>query len=160
MPDDLTIAFDIGGVISRYPEKMKQLMAVLIKGGALVYILTDMNPVDALAAVRANGLMHLIGHDRLLSDPYFQSARNRYILSANWSRDGDLCKTRIMEDEGIDFLIDDRPDYAAKGDFIGLVLSPRPDVPYYHESWSNTGTPAVCVPPEEYEAFKKWKERQ
>jgi hypothetical protein len=65
-----------------------------------------------------------------------------------------------MAEHRIDILIDDRPDYCAEGDFIGLVLSPRPSVPYYHPAWVNKSTPAVCVPPEEYEEFKRWKSSQ
>jgi hypothetical protein len=154
------VAFDIGGLISRYPNMMKELMSSLIRGGSEVFILTDMNPRDALAACRENGLMGFIGHKGIpksMDVEHDWSIRESWILSADWSRHGDLCKSELMELYEIDILIDDRPDYAASGDFIGLVLSPRPDVPYYSPEWVNKSTPAVCVPPEEYEAFKSWK---
>src|SRR4051812_9478510 len=107
----MKVAFDIGGVISRYPRQMKALMRALIAGGIDVRILTDMNPTDAERARVENGL-DFIGPDK--------------VHSCDWSRYGDRCKTIVMEEQGISILIDDRPDYCAEGDFIGLVLSPRP----------------------------------
>lgn len=156
----LKIAFDIGGVISRYPEKMKDLMEILHRGGAEVLIATDMNQADAIACCRENGLMEYVGHKRIPKTDDLEhdwSVRQSWVVSADWSRHGDLCKSEAMEEYEIDILIDDRPDYVASGDFIGLVLSPRPDVPYYAPGWINKSTPVVCVPPEEYEAFQAWK---
>ena len=141
----MRVAFDIGGLISRYPEQMKTLMQALIRGGIEVHIMTDMNPKDAMNAVLENGITFV--------DP-------RHVHSCDWSQHGDLCKTEMMAKMGIDVLIDDRPDYCASGDFIGLVLSPRAHVPYYHPTWVNKSTPAVMVPPEEYEAFQAWKAQQ
>lgn len=146
----MKIAFDIGGVISRYPNQMKELMHDLWQSGNEIYILTDMNQVDAIACINENDLNYCVGDlfDR----------RPERILSADWSKYGDRCKTVLMDKHDIDILIDDRPDYCAEGGFIGLTLSPRPGVPYYHETWINRSTPAVMVPPEEYEEFKKWRE--
>lgn len=141
----MKVAFDIGGVISRYPFEMKKLMLSLIKGGVEVCIMTDMNAEDARNAVLENGL------DFIPTDQ---------IYSCDWSRHGDLCKSKMIESLGVDILIDDRPDYCAAGDFIGLVLSPRPDKNYYHDTWVNKLTPAVMVPPEEYDLFKSWKSQQ
>lgn len=138
----MKVAFDIGGVISRYPNEMKAMMKALWHNEVEVYILTDMNQQDAQAAREENDLF-FIAPER--------------VLSADWSKYGDRCKTVVCEEHGIDILIDDRPDYVAEGNFIGLVISPRPRVPYYHSSWVNKSTSAVCVPPEEYEEFKKWK---
>lgn len=143
----LRIGIDIGGVISRYPDQMKELIRVLDRGGAYVYIVTDMNPQDAALACCENGLDG-------------STSGVEYVVSADWSKHGDLCKTIEAEEWGLDIMIDDRPDYVAEGDFIGLCLSPRPNVPYYHPSWVNKSTPTVCVPPEEYEAFKRWREQQ
>lgn len=156
----LRVAFDIGGVISRYPEKMKDFMEALHRGGAEVMIVTDMNQADALACCRENGLMEFVGHKGIPKTDDVEhdwSIRQSWVVSADWSRDGDLCKSNVVEECEIDILIDDRPDYVATGDFIGLVLSPRPGVPYYAAGWSNKSTPAVCVPPEEYEEYRAWK---
>jgi hypothetical protein len=140
----LRVGFDIGGVISRYPAQMKELMRALTTGGVEVFLVTDMNKADALKAREANGLDFIPESN---------------VLSANWNDHGDLCKTEVIRQYGLDVLIDDRPDYASSGDFIGLVLSPRPHVPYYHPTWKNEGTPAKVVPPEEYEEFLAWKAR-
>lgn len=137
--------FDIGGVISRYPKQMKELMKALIRGGVEVCILTDMNSKDAMNAVMENGF------DFIYPD---------HIHSCDWSGHGDLCKTEVAARIGIDILIDDRPDYCASGDFIGLVLSPRPDVPYYHESWINKPTSVLVVSSKDYDEFQAWKAQQ
>ncbi len=137
----MKIAFDIGGCISRYPDLFRFLMYAVDVAGGETHILTDMNQDDARAAVNENQL--IVRPDR--------------IWSADWSKDGDLCKTKVMEKHGFDVLIDDRPDYVATGNFVGLVLSPRPDIPYYHHDWANRSTPAVCVPPEEYAEFQAWR---
>jgi hypothetical protein len=142
----MKIGIDIGGVISRYPSQMMMLIDTFNATGHQVYILTDMAYDDAVGALRENGFGDFIGASR--------------IISCDWPKHGDLCKTIKAEELGLDILIDDRPDYLASGYFIGLCLSPRPNVPYYHPSWVNKSTPTVCVPPEEYEAFKRWREQQ
>lgn len=138
----LRVGIDIGGVISRYPDEMKELIRVLDQGGAIVYIVTDMNPKDAHAALTENRI----------PIEYIEN-----VISCDWSNDGDMCKTKAANDFSLDILIDDRPDYVANGDFIGFCLSPRPNKPYYDPSWVNKSTPSKCVPPEEYEEFQRWK---
>lgn len=138
----MRVAFDIGGTISRYPNEMKAMMIAFMAGGVEVHIMTDINPKDATKLIIANGLDFVPAN---------------HVHSCDWSTYGDLCKTQMMEQLGIDVLIDDRPDYCAAGNFIGLVVSPRPAVPYYHKSWVNGSTPSVMVPPEELEEFQAWK---
>jgi hypothetical protein len=144
----LKVAFDIGGVVSRYPTHMRELMYALKTAGQEIFILTDMNKKDAISAIQHNDLRAWTDSIPLFDDDH--------ILSADWSAHGDLCKTKLMEEHGIHILIDDRPDYVAFGSFIGLVLAPRA-VPYYHPTWINKSTPAVMVPPEEMEEFMAWK---
>jgi len=141
----LKIAFDIGGVISRYPQEMLNLMQSLQKGGVDIHIITDMNQKDALSACRENNINFLPEEN---------------IHSADWSAHGDCCKTVVCDKLGIDILLDDRPDYCADGNFIGFVLSPRVRKPYYAPGWVNRSTPVVCVPPEEYDEFKAWREQK
>lgn len=143
MTRSLRIGIDIGGCITRYPSVFAALGHVLITGGAKVYIVTDMSKGDAVASMHANKLGWLLS--------------NSTLLNANWSELNDLCKTRLIEEHEIDIMIDDRPDYVAEGNFVGLVVSPRPSVPYYHPKWVNKSTSIVCVPPEEYEDFKSWR---
>lgn len=116
----MRIAFDIGGVISKYPDQMMEMMKALIAGGQDVYILTDMSKETAVPMCRMNGI------DFIDDD---------HILCADWGAYHDRAKTVVCESMGIDVLIDDRPDYAAEGNFIGMVLSPRPRKPYYAGSW-------------------------
>jgi hypothetical protein len=138
------VAFDIGGLVSRHPALMCDMMRALAAGGVDVYVLTDMNPRDAYTACRDNAV----------------PVRPDRILSANWAEHGDLCKTKLVELHGIDVLVDDRPDYCASGDFVGLVLSPRPEVPYNHPDWVNRTSQTVCVPPEHYEEFLEWQRQK
>lgn len=105
----MKIAFDIGGVISKYPGQMKTMMKALIAGGVEVFILTDMPQTTAIPMCRLNGI------DFIADD---------HILSADWGLHQDSAKTVVMKERSIDILIDDRPDYVAEGDFIGMVLSP------------------------------------
>jgi hypothetical protein len=114
------IAFDIGGVISRYPDQMKTIIQALMAGGVDVCIVTDMPPATA------NILLRLNGFDFVPS-----------VYCGNWTEHGDMCKSLICEREGIDVLFDDRPDYCALGNFIGFVLAPRPQIPYYAQKWIN-----------------------
>jgi hypothetical protein len=118
----MIVAFDIGGVLSRYPEKMKALMHALMAGGVDVRIVTDINHSKAIELLHLNG---------------FGFVPDEKVHSGDWSVDGDLCKTNVCTEIGVDFLIDDRPDYCAEGDFIGMVLSPRPRVSYYAKTWMN-----------------------
>lgn len=138
----MIIAFDIGGVISRYPEQMRELMLAFQAAGTDVRVLTDMCPDDARASLNANG---------------FDFMPDDKIHSADWTAHGDRCKSEVIRREGIDVLIDDRPDYCAEGDFIGLVLSPRPQKPYYATEWVNPRSSLTFVPTTEYEAFLAWK---
>jgi hypothetical protein len=117
----MKIAFDIGGVISRYPQQMIQFMRALTIGGIEVHIVTDIPYHAALWLCQVNRI----------EVPFNQ------IHSCDWAKDGDLCKTKKCEELGIDILIDDRPDYCAVGKFIGLVLSPRPTIPYYAPEWQS-----------------------
>ena len=118
----MKIAFDIGGVLSRYPMAFYDLMGILSRGGADVHIISDMPKAAALDALRLNGF-HSIPPDK--------------VHSADFAKYGDLCKTRLCESLGIDVLIDDRPDYCAAGSFIGMVLSPRPETAYFASDWKH-----------------------
>ena len=120
----MKIAFDIGGVITRYPVAMKTMMRALQAGGVDVHILSDI-PIDILRKLVE------------INDLNFIPAEN--VHSADWAADQDMCKSKMCESLGIDMLIDDRPDYCAVGNFIGLVVSPRPaTTSYYAEGWNNT----------------------
>lgn len=119
----MKIAFDIGGVITRYPAEMKTLMRALQAGGIDVHIMSDI-PMDTLRTLIE------------LNDLAFIPVSN--VHSADWAADQDMCKSKMCESLGIDMLIDDRPDYCAVGNFIGLVVSPRPaTTSYYAEGWKN-----------------------
>lgn len=87
----------------------------------LVYIITDMPRDKAVKALSANNI------------PFDEES----LLCADWEAYGDRCKTVLMEEYEIDIMIDDRLDYIFEGVPIGLLVVPRPGVPYYDSTWVN-----------------------
>lgn len=118
----LKIAFDIGGVITKFPEICYTLISSL-KSHFDIYIVTDIPRETAVKLCEKNGLFKLIPSENL--------------VSADWNQFGDRCKSMVYKDLGIDVAIDDRPDYIYEGVTLGLYTMPRPDLPYYDKSWIN-----------------------
>lgn len=115
----IRIGFDIGGVISKYPSEFKSLMATLHASPLWeVFVVTDMPRDIAQAALDANDVRDY-----------------RTLLCADWTAHGDMCKSVLLEEHGITMMIDDRPDYVTEGVLIGLVVAPRPKLPYYSPGW-------------------------
>ena len=125
----LRIAFDLGGVLMKHPQVLGGMMHALAAGGAEVHVLTDMPPHVALPMVEANGLP--VPPER--------------VHCVDFSAHGDMCKTLRATEVGFDVVVDDRPDYVAVGDFVGLVVSPRPRLPYQSSLWI-TPPPITEVP--------------
>lgn len=120
MPDPvLKIAFDIGGVLSKYPREMKALLRTLQRGGADLWVMTDMNPKKAVELCRLNDI----------------PVPDEQIISVDWAKDGELSKANACMGYGIDILIDDYLPYLCAGDFIGLCVAPRPGMPYEAPEW-------------------------
>lgn len=118
----IRIGFDIGGVISKYPEEMKLLMRQLgpeVFDVFEVYVVTDMPRDQAEAMLKDNKIDY---------DP----AR---LLCGDWTKHGDECKQVLMAENKIDIMIDDRMDYITNGPAIGLLVMPRPKVGYYAAGW-------------------------
>lgn len=120
----MKIAFDIGGVISKYPEKMRELIIALICGGIDVHIITDMPKTASDRLMIENGFHRVIGLDK--------------VHNANWALHQDQCKAELCKELGIDILVDDRPDYCAGLDCIGFVVSPRPKLTYNAATWKDS----------------------
>lgn len=57
------------------------------------------------------------------------------VHSADYDSHGELCKTVLCEELGIDMLVDDFPGYVADGKFVRLLVMPNPMEPYYHDDW-------------------------
>jgi hypothetical protein len=110
----MKVAFDIGGVLSKFPETFRAMVAALISGGAEVLVLTDM-------------------HDRREADVHV----------ADYARHGEACKAILVRDLGIDVLIDDHGGYLAwpwaTPAPVRLLVTPDPRRPYYAPGWETGG---------------------
>lgn len=123
----LRIAFDIGGVLSKYPEYFRALTTALVASPLIeLFVITDMND-------RAQTL-------RWLADNGFDSIPQENVLNADYHEYGELCKAVALEEHAIDIHIDDHMGYLTEGCPIRLFLMPSPELPYYHETWETSGS--------------------
>jgi hypothetical protein len=128
----LKIAFDIGGVLSKYPDQFRILIDKLQAPGRTgletsveIFVISDMHDVDK---------MH-----QMLLDNGIRVDKTK-IYSANYQEHGDFCKTHLCNQLGIDILIDDFIGYVAEGNFIRLLSMPNASLPYYADSWKTDGS--------------------
>ncbi len=124
----LKIAFDVGGVLSTYPDKFRPLLDALgASSGVEVWIISDMHPEQKIIdTLRLNGIRFL----------------DKRVRSADYDKYGNACKAVLCKELEIDILIDDFVGYLADGDHIRLLLMPNSSNPYYHENWKTDGSEA------------------
>lgn len=121
----LRVGIDIGGVLSKYPEVFRKLIAALHTGGAEVHIITDMHDTPEMRDM-------LRQNDLYLPDDQ--------VHSADYKTHGEGCKAVLCESLGIDILFDDFIGYVAvKGAPVRLLVMPDAERPYYADAW--TGVP-------------------
>lgn len=122
----LRVSFDIGGVLSKYPEKFRPLVSVLLKSEEVeVFVITDMhNHEQSVKFVQENG---------------FDIPSER-ILNSNYVEHGEDCKAKTIEENNIDIHIDDFPGYCAHTKCISLFVWPNPELPYYADDFKTDGT--------------------
>lgn len=129
----MKIAFDIGGVLSKYPAVFRPLVKLLLGRGSdpaygvEVFIISDMKPhTKAVAFCYDNGFM--VPPER--------------ILCADYDQYGEQCKSKICWENDIDILVDDHMGYltAAGAPWVRLFVMPDPNLPYYDDSWKTDGS--------------------
>jgi len=127
----LKIAFDIGGVLSKYPDQFRILIDKLQAPGRTgletpieVYVISDMHDIDK---------MH-----QMLTDNGIRVDKAK-VYSADYKEHGEFCKTHLCNQLQIDILIDDFIGYVAEGNFIRLLSMPNASLPYYHDTWKTDG---------------------
>lgn len=122
----IRIGFDIGGVLSKYPEALAFYRACLASPLMDVHIVTDMPKEKALAMLRLNGID---------LDP-------AYVHSCDYAEHGEECKAEKAKEIGLDVLIDDFIGYVAMpgGPALRLLAMPDPARDYYHPDWKTDGT--------------------
>src|SRR6476619_1714341 len=91
------IAFDIGGVLSKYPDEFRALMCALEASGFEIHVITDPTVKgEVLAQLGANG---------------FGFIRHEHVHCADHSVHGEMCKAVLVRELGIRFIVDDFPGY-------------------------------------------------
>lgn len=125
----MRIAFDVGGVLSKYPDILRPLLDVLHyhgkANGVEVWIISDMHPEEKIIDMLELNAVTFYKHR---------------VRSADYKTHGERCKQVLCDQLGIDILIDDFPGYVATGKHVRLLVMPNPDEPYYHDDWKTDGT--------------------
>ena len=111
----IKMAFDIGGVLGKYPNVFRPMVSALQKGGAEVFVLTDITDIK-------------VAQEQLSRYEYIFSPE--MILCADFEKYGERCKSVLIKEYGIDVLIDDHPGYCADSGCVSLFVWPDPLVPY------------------------------
>lgn len=125
MSKPFRVSFDIGGVLSKYPAVFRPFVDALQKGGAEVYVVTDMHDHEqSVKFVQGNG---------------FDIPAER-ILNSDFNEHGERCKEVTIEKHEIDIHIDDFPGYCAHAKCVSLFVWPNPDLPYYADDFVTDGS--------------------
>jgi hypothetical protein len=93
----MKIAFDIGGVLSKYPDELRQVVQMLHDSGAELHVITDMHERNEVIDLLANNGFGFIPGDR--------------VHCADYVGHGEFCKAILCRNLGIDMLIDDFGGY-------------------------------------------------
>jgi len=123
----LRVAFDIGGVLSKYPEVFRPLIVRLLQSGVEVFVITDMKDRDGIIeTLRLNA---------------FDMIPNDHVYSADYDVHGEACKAVLLRDLKIDVFFDDFVGYVAPhGSPVRCLVMPDETRPYYHDEWKIVGS--------------------
>ncbi len=126
----MKIGFDIGGVLSKYPDEFRRLMISLSYENHDLYIITDMHPAESVLDV-------LVKNDFNLISP-------NDIYSANYEKYGNMAKAILIKELGLDIFIDDFEGYLQWDSSLGsqpILLKVQPDAfkPYWADTWKCDG---------------------
>lgn len=122
----MRVAFDIGGVLSKYPEIFRPMALGMHQAGDDVFVITDMRDMpDILKTLRINSLG-------------FIPEENVY--SADYDLYGEGCKAEALNHLKIDLFFDDFIGYTAEACCaVRCLVMPDATKPYYADSWTTTG---------------------
>lgn len=120
------IGFDIGGILSKFPEAIAFYRACLASPLMEVHIVTDMPKDKALAMLALNSIEHDVAH----------------VHSGDYAEHGEECKAEIAKTIGLDAIVDDSIGYVATpgAPALRLLAMPDPTRDYYHPTWKTDGT--------------------
>lgn len=121
------VAFDIGGVLSKYPDQFRRLIDRLTDprptfSNVEVFVITDMHDVKEVR--------------KMLRDNGFYRIPEQNIYCADYKKHGEGCKAELLRELKIDLFFDDFLGYMMlPGDTIRCLILPDPHKPYWHETW-------------------------
>lgn len=116
------IAFDIGGVLSKYPDKFRPFIVQLLHVGIEVFVITDMHDVDKI-------------YEMLVLNDFGMIPKSN-VYSADYKEHGDGCKAELLRDLEIDLFFDDHLPYMMlPGDTIMSLVMPTAFKPYWSPEW-------------------------
>jgi hypothetical protein len=123
----LKVAFDIGGVISKYPEFFIPLIKTLHASPDFeVHIITDMHVRGTTLTLLEMNDLGFIPHER--------------VHNSDYQAYGELCKSVVLQEQGIDMFYDDFPGYLTEGCPLRLQVLADPRRPYFHDDWKTDGS--------------------
>ncbi len=128
----MKIAFDIGGVLSKYPDVFRPLVEALLAlrpfgAPPEVWVISDMKPHEkAVAFCHDNGFF--VPPER--------------VICADYATHGENCKAMLCEQLGIDILVDDFHSYVCTVGKppVRLLVMPDPSRDYYAPEWKTDGS--------------------
>lgn len=116
------VAFDIGGVLSKYPDKFRAFIVQLMHVGVEVYVVTDMQDTDKIYELL------------VLND--FGMIPKTNVYSADYMKHGEGCKAELLRELEIDLFFDDFLPYVAiPDDTIRCLVMPNQYKPYEAPEW-------------------------
>tara|TARA_Y100000034_G_scaffold134957_1_gene205018 strand:- start:692 stop:1129 length:438 start_codon:yes stop_codon:yes gene_type:complete len=121
----MKIAFDIGGVLSKYPDEFRSLIRSLLNSTCEIYVITDMHD-------KAEVMQMLYENNFPVTD--------NHIYIADYKKYGEFCKAVILAELKIDIFIDDFQGYLQWDSQLGkppirLLVAPDGFAPYWHQDW-------------------------
>lgn len=119
----MKIAFDIGGVLSKFPVEFQIMIRALSLSSEIeCYVMTDMHDKPKVVAMLAENGFGMIPEER--------------IYTSDYNTHGEMCKAILCQELGIDVLIDDFIGYVApEGAPMRLLMMPDAYKPYWHDNW-------------------------
>lgn len=150
----MKIGFDIGGVLSKYPNEFKKLLDILRLGrydnfsrhlmyeDVDIFIITDQHPIDKVQQVLyENDLLSKHEPTGIFTFGRF-SPENIYC--ADYEKYGNMAKAILIKELGLDIFIDDFDGYLQWDSSFGpqpILLKVQPDAykPYWHPDWKCDG---------------------
>ena len=124
----IKIAFDVGGVITKYPDIFRVLIERLqeLFNDVKIIIISDIHPKEKIKQMLQMNDFH-----------FFEDE----IFVADYDKYGEACKSMICAQELVDIFVDDFMGYVSpKGSTIRLLVMPDETIPYYNKLWRTDGS--------------------